>query len=75
MIIPGGFGAAKNFSDFAFKGDKFDVKEDVEKIIKDFYNNQKIIAACCISPILLARVLGKKYNGPGLTLTLGKVGV
>ncbi len=75
LVIPGGFGAAKNFSDFAFKGENFNVRSDVEKIIKDFYSNQKYIAACCISPVLLARVLGKKYNGPGLTMTLGKVGV
>ena len=27
---------------------------------------------CCISPILLAKVLGKTSGGPGCTVTLGK---
>ncbi len=38
LIIPGGFGAAKNFSDFAINGEKFNVKPQIEKVIKQFYN-------------------------------------
>ncbi|KRX10396.1 hypothetical protein PPERSA_10495 [Pseudocohnilembus persalinus] len=70
IIIPGGFGAAKNLSDFAVKGANYVVDSLIEQQIFDFYEHNKIIAACCISPILLARVLGKK----GIFITLGSEG-
>ncbi|MDA3820065.1 MAG: isoprenoid biosynthesis glyoxalase ElbB, partial [Candidatus Delongbacteria bacterium] len=37
LFIPGGFGAAKNLSDFAFNGDKMNVQVDVGKAIKAFH--------------------------------------
>ncbi len=43
LIIPGGFGAAKNLSNFAFKGDDMEVDKDVCKILKDFHSHQKVI--------------------------------
>lgn len=43
------------------------VDPKVEKVINDFYNKKKVIGACCISPMLLAKTLGKK----GVNLTLG----
>ena len=36
LIIPGGFGAAKNLSDFAVKGPEASVNPDVKRIIEDF---------------------------------------
>ena len=74
LFLPGGFGVAKNFSDFATKGPDMTVQEDVEKVLKDFQANKKYIGFCCISPIVAARVFGKKFGGPGLILTLGKKG-
>lgn len=41
----------------------------MEKIINDFYNQKKPIAACCIAPLILSKVLGF-YN---LEVTLGKI--
>ena len=35
LIIPGGFGAAKNLSNFAFKGKEADIHPDVAKIVRD----------------------------------------
>ena len=32
------------------------------------------MALCCISPILLARVFGTKFGGPGVRITLGSWG-
>jgi enhancing lycopene biosynthesis protein 2 len=37
VFFPGGFGAAKNLSDFAFKGADMTVHPDVEKVLKDFH--------------------------------------
>jgi enhancing lycopene biosynthesis protein 2 len=62
LLIPGGFGAAKNLCDFAFKGDAMTVLPDVEKIIKAFHVKQKPIGALCIAPTIIAKVLGAKVT-------------
>jgi enhancing lycopene biosynthesis protein 2 len=58
IIFPGGFGAAKNLSTFAFDGINCSVNKDVENSIKQMANAKKPIGALCISPVLLAKVLG-----------------
>lgn len=75
LVLPGGFGVAKNLSNFAIENEKFTVDKEVERVIKDFYSEKKHIVACCIAPILLGKVLGKSNNGPGVQLTLGSEGV
>jgi len=75
LFIPGGFGAAKNLSDFGFKGADMIVQPDVEKVILDFHGNSKYIAMCCISPVIAAKVFGSKTsNLGGAKMTLGKKG-
>lgn len=74
VLLPGGFGAAKNLSDFAFKGGDMKVNPSVEKTLKAFHKSQKVLGFVCISPIVAARVFGTKFGGPGVTLTLGKRG-
>jgi enhancing lycopene biosynthesis protein 2 len=59
LLFPGGFGAAKNLSSFAFDGPDCSVNEDVEKAITGMHAAGKPIGALCIAPVLLARVLGK----------------
>jgi enhancing lycopene biosynthesis protein 2 len=54
IILPGGFGAAKNLSNFA-TNKEFLLDKDIERILNDFHNQKKVIGACCISPILLAK--------------------
>ncbi len=66
IIFPGGFGAAKNLSDFAVKGADCSVDPDVAKIIKDFHDAEKPIGMMCISPVLCAKVLGR-----GVEVTIG----
>jgi enhancing lycopene biosynthesis protein 2 len=58
LIIPGGFGAAKNLSTFAFDGADCSINPDVEKAIKDMTGLGKPIGALCIAPVILAKVLG-----------------
>lgn len=70
VIIPGGFGAAKNLSDFGFKGEDMTVDPDVERVISSFHKEGKPLALCCIAPILAAKVLGEL----GPTLTMGSAG-
>jgi len=70
VVFPGGFGAAKNLSDFAFKGTDMTVDPEVERVLKEFNKSGKPIALCCIAPILAAKVLGSQ----GVKLTMGKKG-
>lgn len=67
LIVPGGYGVAKNLSDFAFNGPEGSVNEDFERVIKAFHEQKKPIGAICIAPAILARVL----KGSGATLTIG----
>jgi len=39
ILLPGGFGAAKNLSNFAFKGGDMTVNSDVEKTLKAFHQH------------------------------------
>ncbi|NQU85580.1 MAG: isoprenoid biosynthesis glyoxalase ElbB [Mariniphaga sp.] len=58
IIFPGGFGAAKNLCTFAFDGVDCTVNPDVEKAIKTMVEDGKPIGALCISPVLIAKILG-----------------
>lgn len=59
LLFPGGFGAAKNLSTWAFKGADASVLPEVEEAIKGMLALKKPIGALCISPVILAKVLGK----------------
>ncbi|MCD6367217.1 MAG: isoprenoid biosynthesis glyoxalase ElbB [Bacteroidales bacterium] len=58
LLFPGGFGVAKNLCTFAFDGANCKVLPEIEKTIKDTVAAKKPIGALCISPVLIARVLG-----------------
>ena len=58
LLFPGGFGAAKNLSTWAFKGSGASVLAEVEDAIRGMVKQQKPIGALCISPVILAKVLG-----------------
>lgn len=67
LLIPGGFGVAKNFCTFAFKGSEGEVSPAIQTTIKDFYDSKKPIGAICIAPALLSLVLGEN----GIEVTIG----
>ncbi|TAN47386.1 MAG: isoprenoid biosynthesis protein ElbB [Rhodospirillales bacterium] len=58
LVFPGGFGAAKNLCSFAFDGPACQVNPDVLKAVKAMHAAGKPIGALCISPVLIARILG-----------------
>ena len=58
LVIPGGFGSAKNLSDYAFVGAKMRVLPEIEKVLREMHALNKPIGAMCISPVLLANVFG-----------------
>jgi len=58
LIMPGGFGAAKNLSTFAFDGSQCTINTDVEKAVRAMLDDNKPVGALCISPVIIARLLG-----------------
>lgn len=57
LILPGGFGVAKNLSDFAFKGADCQVNTLVEDAVKKMAEQSKPIGALCISPAIIVKIL------------------
>jgi enhancing lycopene biosynthesis protein 2 len=68
LFFPGGFGAAKNLCDYAFKGEVMEVKPDVARAILEMHEAGKPIGAQCISPVMLARLI------PDVCVTMGTEG-
>ncbi|MFA8299879.1 MAG: isoprenoid biosynthesis glyoxalase ElbB [Hyphomicrobiales bacterium] len=62
LIFPGGFGAAKNLSSFAFDGSNAKVLPEVDNAIKAMLKAEKPIGALCISPAVIAKVIGDGVN-------------
>ena len=57
LIIPGGFGSAKNFSKWAFSGPEGEIMAEVKLLIVNLVNVGRPICALCVSPILVAKAL------------------
>ena len=66
LVIPGGFGAAKNLCDFAVKGSGCAVQPDVARLVGAVHGAGKWVGAICIAPALVARLLGAE--APKLTI-------
>lgn len=79
LILPGGFGAAKNLSDFAFKGAACQVQDDVLAAAQGFAAAGKPIGLMCIAPALAARIYGAGVHctigdDPDTAARLGEMG-
>ena len=68
LVIPGGFGAAKNLCNFATEGEKCVVDPEVTTLLRALHGQHKPIAALCIAPTVLAAVFGQDLHP---TLTIG----
>ncbi len=66
LLLPGGFGAAKNLSTWAFEGAGSTVLTELEDAIRGMVRSGKPVGALCISPVILAKVLGN------VQLTIGQ---
>lgn len=68
LIIPGGFGAAKNLNQWAIAGPDGPIDPDVKALILDFLRLNKPIGAMCMGPTVIAKALeGSDYH-PQLTV-------
>lgn len=69
LVIPGGFGSAKNFTKWAFSGPDGEILPEIKLFLVNLINVGKPICALCVSPVVLAKALeGSKVRA---NLTLG----
>ncbi len=68
VILPGGFGAAKNLCSFASEGAGCSVHPEVARVLREAHGARKPIGALCIAPVIVARVLGADTH---VRLTIG----
>lgn len=66
LIVPGGFGAAKNLSNFAAQGSQCEVDDDLKALALQMHQLGKPLGFICIAPALLPKI----FDFP-LRLTIG----
>ena len=57
LIFPGGFGVAKNLSDYAMAGMECSINPDVLRLSREVHNDGKPIGVICIAPAIMAKIL------------------
>jgi len=67
LAFPGGFGAALHLCNFAEKGSTGEIDAQVQRVVKEFHDSGKPIAAICIAPAIMALAFGNK----GVNITIG----
>ncbi len=72
VILPGGFGVAKNLCDFAFKGENCTVEPSVLEFLTKIVEDKKPLGAVCIAPVLVAKIYEKLGRKAELTIGTDK---
>jgi enhancing lycopene biosynthesis protein 2 len=67
VILPGGFGAAKNLCNFALAGPDFQIQPELERVLKEVHAAGKPLGFVCIAPAIAAKLFGTG----GLEFTIG----
>jgi enhancing lycopene biosynthesis protein 2 len=62
LVVPGGFGAAKNLCNFAVAGPEMEVQSDFLRVAGDFHKAGKPIGLICIAPVMAAAICGEGAN-------------
>ncbi|WP_047045186.1 isoprenoid biosynthesis glyoxalase ElbB [Vibrio mexicanus] len=65
LLVPGGFGVAKNLSNLAFVGEAVEIDPDFKRVMTEFKEAKKKAGYLCIAPALLPLVY------PGVKCTIG----
>ncbi|MDO6545099.1 isoprenoid biosynthesis glyoxalase ElbB [Photobacterium sanguinicancri] len=63
LLVPGGFGAAKNLSDFAIKGSDCTIHPDVLSACQTFAQADKPAGYLCIAPAMIPLIYGSGAKG------------
>lgn len=68
LVIPGGFGSAKNFTTWAFSGPDGEILPEVKLLLINLINIGKPIAGLCVSPVVLAKAMEGSEYAPIMTI-------
>lgn len=68
LIFPGGYGAAKNLSDFAAKGENASANPEAARLVREMVKAGKPVAFLCIAPAICAAIFRGTDLRPELTV-------
>lgn len=68
LVLPGGFGAAKNLTKWAFSGPEGEINEDVKEAITGMILANKPVCGLCMGPTVIAKALERSGVKPELTV-------
>ena len=68
LVIPGGFGSAKNFTTWAFDGPNGTILPEVKLLLVNLLNTGTPICAICVSPVVVAKALADSTTHAHLTI-------
>ncbi|MDP6339819.1 MAG: isoprenoid biosynthesis glyoxalase ElbB [Candidatus Marinimicrobia bacterium] len=68
LIMPGGFGVAKNLCDYAMAGPECSINPDVYRLVSEVHLLQKPIGAICIAPAMMAKILREQDESAEMTI-------
>ncbi|ENO1791977.1 isoprenoid biosynthesis glyoxalase ElbB [Vibrio alginolyticus] len=63
LLLPGGFGAAKNLTDFAVSGAECSINTHVAQACRTFANSKKPAGYLCISPVIIPMIYEQGVKG------------
>ena len=63
LIVPGGFGAAKNLCNFAIDGDNYQINPQVLSVCQAFAKEEKPAGYMCIAPAMIPLIYPKGVQG------------
>jgi enhancing lycopene biosynthesis protein 2 len=72
LVIPGGFGSAKNFTTWAFSGPDGTILPSVKLLLVNMVNIGKPIAALCVSPVVVSKAFEGSTISPLMTIGTDK---
>ena len=59
LLVPGGFGAAKNLCNFAVAGAEMELQPEFLRVAREFHGAGKPIGLICIAPVMAAAICGE----------------
>lgn len=68
LVIPGGFGSAKNFTSWAFNGPESEILPQVKLLLVNMVNIGKPLVALCVSPVVVAKAFEGSAVKPFMTI-------
>ncbi len=68
LIFPGGFGVAKNLSDYAMAGANCTVNPEIARLTQEVHKAGKPIGVMCIAPTMMAKILNLDNLSADLTI-------